>query len=235
MRIALTLDSDADHQENDYISSLIRAGFRREEIEVLPPGTPPEGDFDGLVLGGGCDVEPSLYGESGRAEARLELDPKRDATDFALLARALPKGTPILGVCRGLQVINVALGGTLVQDIPSERPSPVVHEQADDDKTRLDHTVAIAPDTRLASIAGAAEVAVNSRHHQAIARPGRGLRVSATAPDGVVEAVESQGAGWLLAVQWHPENLSGDPVSQKLFSEFADAVRRRRTNSGIVS
>src|SRR5262249_34466774 len=113
MRIALTLDRDVDPENNDYFSSLLRAGFRREEIEFVPPGAAPTGRFDGVLLGGGCDVEPSRYGESARSEANLELDLERDATDFALFAEAWPRGTPVLGVCRGLQVINVALGGTL--------------------------------------------------------------------------------------------------------------------------
>ena len=227
MRIALTLDRDADQEENDYISSLLRAGFRRDEIHVLTPGEAPDGPFDGVVLGGGCDVGPSLYGEKPRPDAELELDPERDATDFALFADAWPRGTPILGVCRGLQVINVALGGTLVQDIPSERPSAVGHQTVGEDKTSLEHSVSIAPGTRLSEIARTAEVDVNSRHHQAIGRTGRGLRVGATSPDGLVEAVETEGPSWMVAVQWHPENLAADPVSSRLFSAFARAVKER--------
>ena len=227
MRIALTLDREADQEENDYISSLLRAGFRRDEIHVLAPGAAPDGPFDGVVLGGGCDVEPSLYGERPRPDAELELDPERDATDFALFADAWPRGTPILGVCRGLQVINVALGGTLVQDIPIERPSPVVHQTVGEDKTSLEHKVSIAPGTRLSEIARTTEVDVNSRHHQAIGRTGRGLRVGATSPDGLVEAVETEGPSWMVAVQWHPENLAVDPVSSGLFSAFARAVKER--------
>jgi len=233
MRIALTLDRDVDPKNNDYFSSLLRAGFRPEEIEFLPPGTAPEGPFDGVLLGGGCDVEPSRYGETSRPEANLELDPERDATDFALFAEAWPRGTPVLGVCRGLQVINVALGGTLVQDIPTERPSSVSHDRTPSEKTRREHAVSIEPGTLLATIAGSDEVDVNSRHHQAVGKPGRGLRVSAKAPDGLVEAVESEGERWLLAVQWHPENLASDPVSARLFAEFARAVRSSQRNSGI--
>jgi putative glutamine amidotransferase len=236
MRIALTLDRDMDWKENDYLSSLVRAGFQREDIELLHPGAALDGPFDGVVLGGGCDVEPSRYGEAPRPDARLELDPERDATDFELFAQAWPRGTPILGVCRGLQVINVALGGTLVQDIPTEQPSQVVHQHPDaeeEQKSRRDHTVVIQPGTRLSAIARVAEVAVNSRHHQAIGRPGRGLRIAAKAPDGLVEAVESETEPWLLAVQWHPENLAADPVSQRLFSEFARVVKARGKNSGI--
>ncbi len=231
MRIALTLDRDASRREqNDYLGALIHAGFRREEIEVLPPGSAVSGDFDGVVIGGGCDVEPSRYGESARADAGLELDPERDETDFALFDLARRARTPTLAICRGIQVVNVALGGTLVQDLPSQRPGPLAHETDGTkprERARLDHTVRIAPGTRLSGMAGTAEIPVNSRHHQAIALPAPGLTVSAVAPDGVIEAVES-GEPWLVAVQWHPENLVGtDPASRRIFEEFARAVRAR--------
>ena len=133
------------------------------------------------------------------------------------------------GICRGLQVINVARGGTLVQDIPSERPSSLTHQKPPRQKTRLDHDVEVRPGTRLARIAGRPEIAVNSRHHQAIGEPAPGLRLSANAPDGLIEGIESaESEGWLVAVQWHPENLAGDPVSRNLFGEFARAVKQGR-------
>jgi putative glutamine amidotransferase len=234
MRIALTLDRDADAEANDYVRALVAAGVPRSAIEVVmpssAPGTGPGPAFDALVLGGGVDVDPARYGDAVLPDGNVEVDAERDAIDFALLEEALRRKRPVLGICRGLQVINVALGGTLVQDLPLERPSPVVHQTADapPQKTRLDHTVAVAPGTRLASIAGASEIAVNSRHHQAIARVAPGLAVSATAEDGVPEAVESSGSpeGWLVAVQWHPENLAGDPASTRLFAEFVEAARR---------
>ena len=162
------------------------------------------------MLGGGVDVDPARYGRTVLEDGSVEVDAERDAIDFRLLDEARRSGAPVLGICRGLQVVNVALGGTLVQDIPTERPSPVVHQRAQEEKTRRDHRVAIAPGTRFASIAGVAEIAVNSRHHQAIERVAPGLAVSATAPDGVPEAVEASGESWLVAVQWHPENLAGD-------------------------
>jgi putative glutamine amidotransferase len=231
MRIALTLDRDASQREqNDYVEALVAAGFRREEIEILPPGSAASGDFDGVVIGGGCDVEPSRYGESALEDAKLELDPQRDETDFALFDRARSASTPTLAICRGIQVVNVALGGTLVQDLPSQRPGTLTHETDDPkwrDTRRLDHTVRITPGTRLSGMAGTAELPVNSRHHQAIARPAPDLTISAVAPDGVIEAVESR-EPWLVAVQWHPENLAGsDPASRRIFEEFARAVKAR--------
>jgi putative glutamine amidotransferase len=230
VRIALTLDRDASkREENDYVRALMGAGFRREEIVILPPGSPVGEEFDGVVIGGGCDVDPSRYGESPRPDANLEVDPERDQTDFALFERARRSRTPTLAICRGLQVVNVALGGTLIQDLPTERPLALEHQRAETkrDKTRLDHTVRIAPGTRLSGIAEAPELPVNSRHHQAIGRAAPGLTVAAVAPDGVIEAVETT-EPWLLGVQWHPENLAGaDAPSRRLFEEFALAVRAR--------
>lgn len=227
MIIALTLDRDADPDANDYLRALAAAGVPRSAIEVVTPVAPSTRPFDALVLGGGIDVDPERYGRTVLENGTVEIDAERDAIDFALLERARRAGTPVLGICRGLQVVNVALGGTLVQDIPSERPSEVVHQRTPDEKTRRDHQVAVTPGTLLAGIAGASEIAVNSRHHQAIERLAPGLAVSGTAPDGVAEAVESVGGPWLLAVQWHPENLAGDPVSERLFADFVRAARDR--------
>lgn len=228
MKVALTLDRDADLSEtNDYLRSLVAAGIPREDIAVVTPVSPVAGPFDALVLGGGVDVDPARYGRPVLENGTVEVDAERDALDFHLFAQARQSGVPILGICRGLQVVNVALGGTLVQDIPSERPSPVVHQRSQEEKTRRDHRVAIAPGTLLAAIAAAPEAAVNSRHHQGIDRVAPGLAVSAVAPDGMAEAVEAAGDPWLVAVQWHPENLAGDPVSERLFAEFLRIARAR--------
>jgi putative glutamine amidotransferase len=227
MRIVLTLDRDASRrEENDYVRALLAAGVPRESIDIVAPGRLPEEAFDGLLLGGGCDVDPARYGRERRPEAGLTLDAHRDETDFAFLQRAVSDGVPVLGICRGIQVVNVALGGTLVQDLPSERPSKVVHQRSYREKARLDHTVSIAPGTRLSEIARAREIEVNSRHHQAIDRLAGGLVASATSPDGVVEAVEDR-AGLITAVQWHPENLAADLVSRRLIAQFVLAVGER--------
>lgn len=232
MRIALALDRDATRrEENDYVKALVGAGFRLEEIVVLAPGLPVGEDFDGVVIGGGGDVDPARYGEAPRPDANLEMNPERDEIDFALFERARHSRTPTLGICRGLQVVNVALGGTLIQDLTAERPAALPHQSGETkkDTTRLDHTVRIAPGTRLSRIAAARELPVNSRHHQAIGRPAPELTVSAVAPDGVIEAVELA-EPWLVAVQWHPENLAGaGGPSLRIFEEFARAVRARAT------
>ena len=233
MRIALTLDRDADVSEsNDYLRSLTEAGVPRDAIEIVTPLSPAAGHFDALLLGGGGDVDPARYGRPPLGNGTLEVDPERDRIDFTLFEDARRRGAPVLGICRGLQVVNVALGGTLVQDIPAERPSDVVHARTSEEKTRLDHTVAVAPETRLAALATATEVRVNSRHHQAIESVAPGLAVSGTSPDGLPEAVESSGGGWVVAVQWHPENLAGDPVSRRLFSEFVRVARERASGPG---
>jgi putative glutamine amidotransferase len=209
------------------VDSLLDAGALPEEIVEVRPGDAPEGDFDGLVLGGGSDVAPERYGQERRPDANLDVDELRDATEFPLLAIALREGVPVLGVCRGLQVMNVGLGGTLVQDLPSQTPSGVPHDDPGPDRTNRIHPVRVEPATRLGEFAGATEIGVNSRHHQAIERPAASLVVSGRAPDGTIEAVESADGPWLVAVQWHPENLRDDPVSRRLFREFVEAVRER--------
>jgi putative glutamine amidotransferase len=228
MRIALTLDRDADLSEaNDYLRALCAAGIPREAIEVVTPLSPHSGEvFDAVVLGGGADVDPERYGQRRLDNGTIEVDGERDALDFALLEAARRSGVPVLGICRGLQVVNVALGGTLVQDIPAQQPSEVPHESTEQDRARLNHAVTIAPGSRLAAIVGEPAIQVNSRHHQAIERVAPGLTVSGIAPDGVPEAVEAPG-GWFVAVQWHPENLAGDAASERLFADFARAARRR--------
>lgn len=228
MRIALTLDHDeAPDEASDYVRALLAAGFAREEIVVLPPGARGDAEFDGVVLGGGVDVDPARYGQPTKPGANVEVDAARDATDLAAFERAWREEVPILGICRGLQVVNVALGGTLVQDLPSQRPEGLDHHRRPKDRARLDHTVTAAASTRLASLVGPGEVAVNSRHHQAVDRLAPALVASACSPDGTIEAAEAPGPRWCLAVQWHPENLADDPASRRLFEDFARAVRER--------
>jgi putative glutamine amidotransferase len=134
---------------------------------------------------------------------------------------------PLLAICRGLQVLNVALGGTLYQDLPADKPSPVAHSQKEP-RDQPTHAVKVmSEDTRLASILGASEIEVNSFHHQAIKRLAAGLEEVAWAPDGVIEAVEMDGARFVLAVQWHPEDLVGhDPAARSLFTALIRAASR---------
>jgi putative glutamine amidotransferase len=226
VRIALTLDSDVPAEENDYVRALTDAGVRRDELVVMRPGDPIEGEFDGVVIGGGDDVDPVRYGRNILEGANVEIDHGRDAVDFPVFEEAWRSHVPVLGICRGLQVVNVARGGTLVQDLPLERPSEVAH-RLPKKENRRDHPVTVEPGTRLHRIAGTSQIDVNSRHHQAIEHAADGFVVVATAPDGVIEAIEAKDGRWLVAVQWHPENLTDDAVSQRLFREFVAEVRRR--------
>ena len=152
----------------------------------------------------------------------------RDATELALLAAASARRLPVLAVCRGIQLVNVAMGGTLIQDIPSQRPSSIDHDQAADRAARS-HAVSIAPTSRLAAATGTNEMQVNSYHHQAVDRLASGLRVVATAADGLIEAAEVEDpAWWLIAVQWHPEDLTADAKTwdRGIFRAFAERVLR---------
>ena len=128
--------------------------------------------------------------------------------------------------------MNVARGGTLIQDLPSETPSEITHKRPQK-PNRRDHPVRVRPGTRLAEIAGSPEIDFNSRHHQAVDRPAEDFVVTATAPDGVIEALEARDGRWLVAVQWHPENLHDDVGSKRLFREFVEEVRRRGPESQV--
>jgi putative glutamine amidotransferase len=182
----------------------------------------------GLVLSGGEDVDPSRYGETPHPELG-PVNCARDETELALLARARELGLPTLAICRGIQVVNVGLGGSLVQDLPSQRQNVATHEVDDERDTRV-HGVRVDPESRLASILGAHSLAVNSIHHQAVDRLGEAMRVSARAEDGTIEGVESDDPRWwMVGVQWHPEELTTtpEPWDRRLFGAFAAACRAR--------
>lgn len=161
------------------------------------------GMIDGLVLSGGEDVHPARYGEEPHP-ALGSVSPERDAMETAALAGALERDLPVLAICRGLQLLNVAWGGTLFQDLPAQRPGPLEHRQRAEPE-RSWHTVTVAPGSRLHTVAGAAELPVNSFHHQGIRRLAAGLREVAWSEDGLIEGVEAEGEGWVVGVQWHPE------------------------------
>ena len=215
-----------------YVRALEGAG-------LVPLISPPLGGDDdeadavldgvrGLVLTGGEDVDPACY--DAPPHPRLgTLNPPRDRWEIRLVRRARERGLPTLGICRGAQLVNVALGGTLVQDIPSERPSPV-HHDAPVERARRVHPVEADDGSALARAVGAQSLTTNSFHHQALATVAEPLRVTARAPDGIVEGVESRDldAWWLLAVQWHPEELvmTREPWDRGLFQAFAQRVRQ---------
>jgi putative glutamine amidotransferase len=202
-----------------YVAAVQRAGL----VPLVLPATlqPAEGvaaldRVSGLVLTGGEDVRPERYGAVPHPKLE-ETDPARDALEVALIAEARRRALPVLGICRGIQILNVALGGTLFQDLPSERPGPIDHADAE-----RRHALELARDSWLSKVLGIADTSVNSRHHQAVRELAPALRASAWAPDGVVEAVEgTAGSSWTMAVQWHPE----DESEGTLFRGFAEVVR----------
>jgi putative glutamine amidotransferase len=187
--------------------------------------------LDGLLLTGGGDIDPALFGEAPHATL-AEVSPLRDSFEATTARWALERRVPLLCICRGIQVLNVALGGSLHQDIPSEPGSPLDHSQAElQGKARSipTHEVKVRDGSRLARILGALEVDVNSFHHQAIHRLGRGLEGVAWAPDSIVEGMElADDAQFVLGVQWHPEELVGhDRTARNLFAALVQRARER--------
>ena len=182
--------------------------------------------IDGLLFTGGDDVDPAFYRESSHPKTR-PVDAARDTFELALAKLALAHNTPLLAVCRGLQVINVAAGGTLIQDIESEVKEALGH-QVNTPLYALAHEVWVTRESALASVmreelAGGEILQVNSRHHQAIKQTGSGFAVSATAPDGIIEAIERPNGRFCVAVQWHPENFWRTGEFRSLFEEFVKA------------
>ena len=179
--------------------------------------------FDGFLFPGGHDLPPSLYGEEP-SEKLGPLVPQRDSMEQAFFPLALETGKPMLGICRGIQLFNVMLGGDLYQDIPTQCPSGVQHHETPP-YDKVAHPVAIRRGTPLFDAVGVEEMGVNSYHHQGIRRLGKGLEVAATAPDGMVEAVYLPEHRFALAVQWHPEfSRLSDENSRKIFEAFVKSV-----------
>jgi putative glutamine amidotransferase len=183
---------------------------------------------DGILLPGSpADVNPAWYHAEPHEET-AHPDPQREQTDFALLDVAFRDRKPVLGICYGCQSLNVYLGGTLIQHIPAQISGALEHRRPE--TYDVFHPIAIESGSLLERLAGAASATVNTSHHQAVDRPGRELRVTARAPDGVAEAIEYTGAGhWVVGVQWHPEVMLNDALAQALFREFVAAARRRLT------
>jgi len=208
----------------NYLSAIAAAGG-------LPVALPHEPELaeayldriDGLlVTGGAFDVDPALY-NGGPAHATVSLKSGRTAFELAVTRGALARDIPVLGICGGEQLLAVAFGGTLIQHIPDSIVDALAHEQPNP-RTEPGHEVAIAANTLLARITGAARMAVNSAHHQAVERPGNGALVNAVAPDGVIEGIEHPGHRFALGVQWHPE-YTVDPADHRIFDAFVEAAR----------
>jgi putative glutamine amidotransferase len=214
----------------EYIDSVRASGA---DVVVLPNGAPAAllDRLDGLVLAGGGDIDPSRY-EAQPHTTTYMVDPLRDEFEIGLVRHALELDMPLLAICRGMQILNIALGGTLVPHVPERWGDAVVHRAPPREPTR--HAVEIEPESRLHGILGEnGPFEVVSWHHQALDRLGTGLRVVARAADGLPEAVETAGPDWTFGVQWHPElSAHRDPRQANLFREHARAAdlycRRKR-------
>ncbi|MFN2226470.1 MAG: gamma-glutamyl-gamma-aminobutyrate hydrolase family protein [Anaerolineae bacterium] len=225
-------------QNRRYLEALIRAGATPILIPHLDDPALLRAAYrrlDAVLLPGGVDVAPEEYGQR-RHEKCGAVDSERDGTELALARWCLDDGRPLLAICRGIQVLNVALGGSLYQDIAAQVPGALRHDwYPGHRRDLLAHPVRVAPGTRLAAIVGSEHASpsgdtfaleVNSLHHQAIRDLAPGLMVTAHAPDGLVEAVEVEGHPFALGVQWHPEELApGDARAQALFDALIRAVR----------
>jgi len=183
--------------------------------------------LDGLLIPGGVDINPAEYGEAQRPECG-NLDPARDRVELQLVRWAIDEGKPVLGLCRGLQIINVAQGGTMWQDLASQNPSFHKHDffpTAGYAREHLAHDVDIVPNTRLSQMLQSTRCPVNSMHHQGVKTLGRNLTVSARADDGLIEAVEGVGESFVVGVQWHPEVFEmADPHTRHFFAGFIRAA-----------
>jgi putative glutamine amidotransferase len=187
--------------------------------------------MDGIVATGGEDVHPEEYGEAPISELGV-VDRARDRFELALIMRAVERGRPVLAICRGIQALNVALGGTLYQDLRTQLPGSCIHQPAPlwEREGRLapcGHEVSVTEGSLLAATVGRRRLDVNSYHHQAVNRPGPGVRVAARAPDGVIEAIELPACRFVLGVQWHPELLLGqDAGAEAILGRFVEECRR---------
>lgn len=227
--IAVSPSWDAGERRIQLLESYMDALVRNGALPVLPPfGDFPEvlDDFidrcDGLMVTGGEDIDPAFYGAETHPACGPTV-PERDPLDKHLYLRALERNKPVLGICRGIQLMNVALGGTLYQDIPSEWETTINHRM-DRPFTRTEHAVDVLPGTPLAELVKKDTLLVNSIHHQCIKDLGSGYEVMAKAPDGIIEAVWHPGYRYVRAVQWHPERLLDvTPESDLIFQDFINA------------
>lgn len=219
MRAGVTFREPA--KAEPYAEALRQAGI---EPVLISPGQPARlNGLDGLLLTGGTDLNPARYG-AVPDPANEPPDDERDELETALLKQALDAGLPVLAICRGLQLFNVAHGGTLIQNLDNS----AIHVVRGNDPALPAHEIVVAADSRLAAILGEGVHAVNSRHHQAVERVGAGLTVTArSTPDGVVEGLERSDLPFAVAVQWHPEDQARrDPTQKKLFTAFQAALRQ---------
>ena len=216
---------------DDYVAAVEQAGAVARVVEVSESPRKIVAELDGVLLTGGGDVDPVFYGEPRHFSVE-DAEPGRDEFEIDLARRAIGEDVPLFAICRGAQVLNIATGGTLVQDIASAVATDLPH-RVQEPKNAIAHVVRIVAGSRLHDALGSAVDAdytcrVNSRHHQSVARLGSGLIASATAPDGIVEAIEAPDARFCLGVQWHPENFWQTGEFGPLFDAFVKAAQEGR-------
>jgi putative glutamine amidotransferase len=209
-----------------YVDCVRRAGGA---VVLIPPGDDSNDEVlavvDGIILAGGGDMDPAIYGGRNH-ETIYSVDAERDHTELALARRIIGTDVPTLGICRGHQVLNVAMGGTLHEHLPDVVGDTVPHRLPPREPT--EHGITVDPQSRLAAILGESHFSAASWHHQATRDVAAGLTVVARAPDGTIEACEMPGHPWLFTVQWHPElTAHGSPTQQRLFDALVDACRKR--------
>ncbi|MBO0603103.1 gamma-glutamyl-gamma-aminobutyrate hydrolase family protein [Sporosarcina sp. E16_3] len=227
--IGITTDFEEDGRnilKNTYVQAVIRAGGLPM---IIPVGLEEDVDqlvemLDGLLLSGGNDINPMLFNEEPHAHLG-EVSPSRDSSELELARQMLKTGKPILGICRGLQVLNVAVGGTLYQDLHKQNDGPILQHIQKAPNTHSSHYVQVEKGSLLESIAGSERIQVNSYHHQSLKDVPSFFKVTGVASDGIVEAIESTDEQFVFGVQWHPEALSekGDAVSLRIFERFISA------------
>lgn len=213
------------------LSQLALAGLEGVIVNAAASNESPQelvNTFDGLIILGGGDIHPEIYGQCIENACSYGMNPRADDFEISLVRSAVQAKVPLIGICRGMQVFNIALGGTLIQDIGLD----TVHKVADDNTAMTEHSVRILSDTKLAAIFGEGQIDIRSAHHQAAEKLGNGLSVSAVAPDGIVEAIELNGDAWGIGLQWHPEDSLADTTQiEMLFKAFAQQcaahVKRR--------
>lgn len=214
-RVAVTHSNEI--KVRPYLEALRAAGADPVAIDPATPAAMSE--FAGLVLAGGIDVNPRLYGQERHPESD-EPNDARDALELRLLNEALARDLPVLAICRGMQLFNVARGGTLAQHIAATS----MHRVYPEDRGTPAHEITVSEGSRLASILGTTHVQVNSRHHQAVDQSGNGLIVTSRAPDNLIESLELPEARFAIGVQWHPEDQTRDPIQRRLFQHFHQSL-----------
>lgn len=214
----------ADRVRLTYIKAISEAGG----IPVLLPNVPDSAKalerMDGLLLTGGGDFDPASFGQPDEGTQMDGVSPARDEAELLLIEAANRLDMPIFGICRGVQAMAIAYGGSLIQDLGRARPDSAIRHSQTEDREQVTHTVQVKPDSRVGRLVGDAVVRVNSFHHQAVATTPPGWDMVAESEDGVIEALEAPGSRFLLGVQWHPEDLaSGHGTAARLFKGFVEA------------